>query len=231
MSGARPRIVTCVVLVALTGVNTVGMRLGAGIAVVLTFLKVLALAAIVGLGVALMKGSAANFASVAAPKPLLDALAPVLASILWTYDGWSDVTSVAGEVREPQRTLPRILLTGTAVTAAVYIAVNAVYIAVVPLAEMRALPSVAPAVMDRLVGPAGASIVTAMIVLSTFGATHGSIITGARITFAQARDGLLFRFLGRIHPKHETPALSLWVQLVFSSAAVLFVQTFDKLAG
>ena len=227
-----PRILTCVLLVALTVVNVIGTRLGAGVAVVFTALKLGALILIVALGVILMKGSAAHFAASPASKTFMAALAPVMLAILWTYDGWSDVSAIAGEVTEPQRRIPRILLTGTLAVTVIYVAVNAVYISLVPLPEMAVVKggTVAPVVMERLLGPAGAVIVTIMILVSTAGASHGAVITGARITFAQARDGLLFRFLGRIHPTCETPDVSLWVQCILSCAASLFLGNFSALA-
>jgi APA family basic amino acid/polyamine antiporter len=225
-----PRIATCALLFLLTIVNVAGVRLSAGVACLLTGLKVLALAGIVALGLALTQQQG-GFAAGPAPHGFWTALAPVMAGILWTYDGWSDVASVAGEVREPQRLLPRILLVGTAATIGLYVAVNAVYFMMVPLAEMRGVETVAPLVMERLLGRWGAMAVTVIILVSTLGASHGSIMTGARVTFAQARDGLLFRFLGRIHPRFETPAVSLWVQLGLSCLAIIFVKTFEGLTG
>lgn len=211
----------CVTLAVLTAVNVRGMRLGAGVSLVLSTLKVMALAAIVLLGLVLMRGGGSNFAAGPGPKPFAAALAPVMLAILWTYDGWSDVGSISGEVKNPQRMLPRIFFIGTVMVVGLYLAVNAVYMWVLPLEEMRATATVAPRVMEKLVGPAGGTVVTAMIVVSTLGATHASIITGARVTFAQAQDRLLFGFLGRIHPRYRTPAVSLWTQLGFSCAAVL----------
>jgi APA family basic amino acid/polyamine antiporter len=226
-----PEIVTCAVLVLLTVINVLGVRLGTGVSMALTAVKAAALAAIVVLGTALAKGVTGNFAAVPPPKGFLAALSPVLYSILWTYDGWSDVASVSGEVVEPQKNLPRIFLVGTAATILLYVAVNAVYIAVLPLGEMKAVPTVAPEVMRRLVGPGGATAVTALILISTLGSSHGSVLTGARVTFAQARDGLLFRSLGHVSPRFETPDVSLWIQLILSCAAVAFFRDFDRLAG
>jgi APA family basic amino acid/polyamine antiporter len=225
-----PHVVSCALLILLTGLNVVTLRGSSGVAVALTALKVLALAAIVALGAGLMKGSSANFAASPAPKPLWMAFAPVMYAILWTYDGWADVSSIAGEVEDPSRRLPRILITGTAATIVIYVAVNAVYFSLVPVGEMRALDTVAPLVMERLLGKAGSVAVTAMIVISTLGASHGAILTGARVTFAQARDGLLFRFLGRIHPKFQTPDVSLWAQAALSCAAVLYLRKFKDLS-
>jgi basic amino acid/polyamine antiporter, APA family len=226
----NPPAIACVMAVVLTGVNVVTVKGSSVMAMILTSLKILALAAIVGLGVLLMKGSAANFAGIAAPKPVWMGLAPALFAILWTYDGWSDVTSISGEVEEPARLLPRILLTGIAATMGIYLAVNAVYFSLVPIQEMARVDTIAPLVMERLLGHSGAMVVTAMIVISTLGATHAAILTGARVTFAQARDGLLFRFLGRVHSKFETPHVSLWAQLALALVAIVWLPKFKDLA-
>jgi amino acid transporter len=226
----RAQVLGALALVALTAVNAAGTRAGTRLAVLFTGLKVLALLGIVGAGVLLAKGSAANFAAAPAPRPLLAALPAVLYQILFTYDGWADVSSVAGEIREPQRNLPRILLLGTGAVVALYLAVNAVYFSMIPLDEMRGVRTVAPLVAERLLGPSGGWAVTLLVVISTLGASLGSILTGARVTFAQARDGLLFRFLGRIHPRTETPAVALWVQLLLSCAAVAGIGSFEALA-
>jgi amino acid transporter len=186
---------------------------------------------LVMVALALMKGSAANFAATPSPQPFVLALAPVLAAILWTYDGWSDAAAVAEEIKEPQKRIPRIFLVGTIGTTILYLAVNAVYIWLIPLPEMRATPTVAPAVMERLIGQTGGTAVTVMILVSTFGAAHASIIVGSRVVFAQARDRLLFAFPGRVHPKYQTPAVALWVQAFLACLAALTLQHFEALMG
>lgn len=227
-----PRIVTTVILTVLTAINARGVALGTGIAMVLTTLKILALVGIVAAAGLLQTGSMSNFASAPASTTLLMALAPVMYSIMWTYDGWSDVGSIAGEVKEPQKNLPRIYLAGTAVITLLYIAVNAVYMWMIPLEQMRTIKDVAPRVADLLVGGAAAGTVVSVIVLiSTIGSTHGSIMTGARISYAQARDGLLFRFLGGVHPRYRTPSASLWVQLALSIAAVWTLGEFERMVS
>lgn len=225
------RVTTTVLLTVLTLINARGVALGTGLAGVLTSVKMLALVGIVVFGVVLMKGDPANFQGTPAPKPLLLAIMPVMAAVLWTYDGWSDVGSIAGEIRDPQRQLPRIYLTGTAIITGLYVAVNAVYLYMVPLEKMRETDTVAPLVMDLLLGPAGATAVTVLVLVSTLGSTHGSIMTGARITYAQARDGLLFRFLGGVHSRYLTPAVALWSQLLLSVAALWLLKGFEELAN
>ncbi len=224
-----PRIVACAILILLTAINTLGTRLGAGVAMVLTGLKVSALLAIILAGAFAGSGHAAAAES-EAPRGSLASLAPVMYLILFAYDGWSDIASVAGEVKDPQRLLPRILLLGTAFTILLYVAANVVYFALVPIGEMSRADNIARLIVGRILGAGAGVAVTAMIVVSTLGTSHGSIITGARVTFAQARDGLLFRFLGHVNPRFQTPDFSLWLQLALSCAAVLFFRTFERLA-
>jgi APA family basic amino acid/polyamine antiporter len=220
-----------VTIVVLTCVNVVTVKGSSIAAIVLTSLKALALAAIVGLGLLLAKGSSANFAAVVpAAKPTWMGVAPSIGMILWTYDGWADVSAISGEVNEPGRQLPRILVMGVCATIVLYVAVNAVYFSLVPVQEMAGLKTVAPLVMERLIGPKSAQVVTAMIVISTLGAGHAAILTGARVTFAQAQDGLLFRFLGHVHPKHQTPDVSLWIQAVLAIVAILYLGKFEDLS-
>jgi len=222
--------IACAMLLALTAVNVVTVRGSSATAIALTALKVASLGAIVLLGIVLGKGSTANFAATPDPMPLWKAFAPVMYGVLFTYDGWADVSGVAGEVENPSRTLPRILFFGTLATIVIYVAVNAVYCSLVPLAQMRDLKTVVPVVMERLIGSTGGRVVAAMIVLSTLGATHAAIMTGARVTWAQARDGLLFRFLGRVHPTFRTPDVSLWIQALTGCAAVLYIRAFKDLS-
>lgn len=229
-------ILTTALLIVFTAVNVPGVRLGTGLAMTLTFIKYGALAALVLVALALMKGSTANFepTTIVPAIPLITAIGAAMATILWAYDGWADVGSIAGEVKEPRRTLPRVFLVGVFATTALYLAVNAVFIWMVPLPEMAKTATIGPMVAGRLLGGEGgtaAMVMTVLIIISTLGSSHASIITGARVTFAQARDGLLFRSLGKIHPKHQTPAVALWVQCVLSVVAVWMLGgSFQRLA-
>jgi amino acid transporter len=234
-----PQLLTCAALVVLTIINVIGVKASARFAIVLTSLKFGALAAIIVLGIAaalresLAPGAnvSGGFVAVPSPKTLFQALVPVMAAIMWTYDGWSDVGAIAGEVKEPKKTLPRVYILGTLSVIGLYVLANAVYLWHIPIPQMRETPTVAPVLLEKFAGPIGATVVTIMIIISTLGSSHASVMTGARVTFAQARDGLLFRFLARIHPRFETPAVALWTQMALSCAAVLFLEEFDKLAG
>jgi len=148
---------------------------------------------------------------------------------LFSADAWNNVTFTAGEVRNPQRNLPLSLALGTGAVIFLYIAANLAYVMVLPLmgdahgatAAARGIQyasedRVATAVMEQMVGQAGAGLMAVAILLSTFGCNNGLILAGARVYYAMARDGLFFRRVGDLHPKYATPAVSLLVQAVWS---------------
>ncbi|HEX2836964.1 MAG TPA: amino acid permease [Phycisphaerales bacterium] len=232
------RIITSVILVVLTGFNILGVKGSTRLGVVLTAFKMAALLAIVVLGALYALGVLPGEGKGAATWPIAGtpphsiwlAIAPVMAAVMWTYDGWSDVGAIAGEVKDPSRTLPRIFVLNTLAVTALYVGVNAVYLLLVPLEQMRGMDNVAPHVLGLLLGGAGATAVTLIIILSTIGSSHASIMTGARVSFAQARDGLLFGFLGHVHPRFQTPAVALTVQLCLSLTAIWVLGSFTKLA-
>lgn len=211
---------TSAILLILTIINVRGVGMAVAVARLLTSAKVLALLAIVVLAFALPGGSPDHLRAGPAPVHWSLALGPAMLGILWTYDGWADVGAVAGEVQEPQRNLPRVFLGGTMLVTALYLAVNAAYHWVLPLPEIRAVDTVAPALMERLLGPVGGRLVALVVVVSAVGASHSAVLTGARVTFAQARDGLLFRLLGGVHSRFQTPAPSLWAQLLLAMVAL-----------
>jgi APA family basic amino acid/polyamine antiporter len=240
------RVTTTVMLLTLTLINYRGVGLATGVAQVLTAIKFGALAAIVLLTFALMKGDWANFTPAStglqpppAPgtseKSLVLSIVTVMSSILWTYDGWADIGSIAGEVECPQKQLPRIYIAGTLGVIGIYVLVNIAYILLVPLNEMLAAYradssySVAPVVMNRLIGSIGSTALIVIILLSTLGSSHSSIMTGARVSYAQARDGLLFRFIGHVHPRYATPDAALWSQVLLSIVAVWLLGSFQSL--
>lgn len=224
--------ITSAVLVGLTVINVLGVRLGTGVASVLTAVKVAALLAITGLAFSLGRPEHAPFAAVPLSNPQAWYFAAVLAmsGILWTYDGWSDVGSLAGEIKDPARRLPICYIAGTVLITAIYIGINAAYFWILPLGQIRATDNVGPVVMEKLLGASAGAAMTALVVVSTLGSTHGSIMTGARITYAQARDGLLFSFLGRVDAKRQTPAIALWVQLGLSLLALWGLDGFTQMA-
>ncbi|MEO8193373.1 MAG: amino acid permease [Gemmatimonadales bacterium] len=152
-----------------------------------------------------------------------------LVSVLWVYDGWADVSFVAGEVQNPRRNLPLALIAGTCAIIVIYMLANLAYLAVLPVEEMRVSKLVAADVADRLVGQTGVALVATVVMISTFGGLNGSMFTGPRVLFAMADDRLLFAAMARVHPRYRTPYVSITVVAVLGALFVL-AGTFEQLA-
>lgn len=235
--GLDPRLITMAALIGLTWINVRGVVLSTWLAIAFTAAKAAALAGIIVLALIVAgvispeKASVANFKPTPAPMGLLAAIPAVMAGVLWTYDGWNDVGAISGEVKNPQRTLPRVFMLGILSVTGLYLAINAVYFWLIPLPEQRGLDTIGPAILEHLVGPIGGTIMTALVVVSTLGSSHASVLANARVSFAQARDGLLFKSLGAVHPRFQTPHVSLWVGGIMGAVAAWFQGSFVALAG
>jgi APA family basic amino acid/polyamine antiporter len=140
---------------------------------------------------------------------------------LFAYGGWHMVTYAAEETKDPTRTIPRALLVGTILVTVAYIAVNAAYLAVLPLATVTSSNRVAADFADAVLGSGGAHVLSALVVLSTLGAMTGIILSGPRVYLAMANDGVIFRWFGAVHPKYRTPHVAIVLQALWSSVLVL----------
>jgi amino acid transporter len=152
-----------------------------------------------------------------------------LIAVMWTYDGWADLTFIAGEVKDPGRTLPRALLGGTAVIMVVYLLVNLAYLWVLTLDEMAASSLVAADTATHIFGRAGAAAVGSLVMLSAFGALTGSMMTGPRIFWAMADDDLFFRPIAKVHPRYGTPHVAIILAALLGIGYVM-IRTFEQLA-
>jgi amino acid transporter len=152
-----------------------------------------------------------------------------LIAVLWAYDGWADATYVAGEVKDPGRSLPRALIGGFGVVVAVYLLLNGAYLWVLPLEEMAASELVAARAASVVLGGAGAAIVAALVLLSTFGALNGTMMSGPRVFFALGRDGLFFRRIGAVHPRGRTPHVAILLATLLGIGYVS-IRSFEELA-
>jgi len=219
-------------IVLVAAVNYRGIHLGALVQNASTFFKVAALAVLIVLGFALPHAAPAP---VAAATPASATLAPLagfgiaLVAILWAYDGWADLSFVGGEVRDPQRTLPRALLLGTATVVVLYLGAIAVYWHIVPLDRMAGSPLIAADAAQAILGRGGVIFVSLAIMISTFGPLNGSMMTGPRIFFAMADDRLFFRRLADVHPRFGTPALCIVLAAAFGVVYVS-IRQFAQLA-
>jgi amino acid transporter len=218
-------------LVVTAVVNIRGVRIGALVVAMSSVTKFTALglmvlaAAILGGGVG---ASAANFtAASAAVETGMFGLA--LISVLWAYDGFADVSFAAGEVKDPQRTLPLAIIVGTIAIIAIYLAANLAYLYVVPIERLALSPLIAAETMRALFGRAGVALVSVVVTISTFGALIAIMLSAPRVFFAMADDGLFFRSMGRVHPRYGTPYVAIAFSAVLGVAFVL-ARTFEQLA-
>jgi basic amino acid/polyamine antiporter, APA family len=223
----RAHVVGLLSIVVVTWINVVGLRRGAVLQNVATWAKFVAMGAFVILGFAIGKGSWGNFArhggSTTAGitmgmsvSQLVSALGIGLIAVFWAYDGWVYITWVAGEVKDPRRNVPRAMVLGIIVVAVVYIAMNLTYVYAMPLTEVAKHETVAAAAAATLFSPRAANWLSAVIALSCFGAMASCTLSGARVYFAMAQDGVFFRRMAEVHPKWRTPALSLIGQGVWA---------------
>jgi len=208
------------VIVVLGGINYLGVKVGGRVQVGVTILKVALIAAIVVIGLGSARGSAAHFSSTI---PAIGGAAGFFAALvgaLWAYDGWNNVSMVSSEIRNPQRRLPRALIAGTALVIGIYLLANLAYFWVLSPGEVASTPRVAAEMMRRIYGQAGAGAVSIAAMVSIFAALNGSILSGSRVPYAMARDGLFFRSVASVHPVYRTPAVSI---LALSGWAALLV--------
>ena len=135
---------------------------------------------------------------------------------LWTYDGWYGPTFSAGEMRDPQRTLPFGLVWGTVIVMVLYALINLVYFVALPLDEIAATPRIGEAAAAALFGSGGGKLMSFAILVSTFGCLSATILFSPRIYLPMSRDGVFFKSLAAVHPKYHTPGRSLWAQSLWA---------------
>jgi basic amino acid/polyamine antiporter, APA family len=215
-------------IITLTIINVLGAQLGAAVGSVCTSIKVAALLAIITGAFLLGRGSAANFA-MAGPVHG-EGLARAMASVIFTYDGWIAVSMIAGEVIAPERLMKRIVIAGMLVIVTLYIGANLAYLYMMPVDVMaQQKEAIARTVMTAIVGPVGGTLILLAIMTSVFGALNCNFLAKPRITYAMARDGLIFSFLGRAHPRWATPWTALIVQGAAAIAMIFVLRDFDTL--
>lgn len=225
------QVVALAVIAVLTWLNVTGLRTGASVQNLFTSGKLLALGALVVLAALTAKGSTANFEPAVGlalgPEGLrvglLAALAGAMSKALFSYDAWYSVTFAAEEVKDPERNLPRALVLGTLGVTAAYVATVAAYLYLVPIGEMAGVEEsrIGTEAAVRMIGPAGGALVAVAILVSTFGCVNGLTLSGARVVYAMARDGLFFRAAARVHPRYRTPARALVLHGLVAGALAL----------
>ena len=219
------RLVACGVIVLLSAINYRGLRHGSAVQAALTLIKVVAIVLIVLVAFTIGRkagGVETLSTHLSAPSPTSPrAFFTALVAGLFAFGGWHMVSYTADETRDPARTIPRALVLGTLTVTLLYISLNAAYLYVLPLATVSASTRVAADFADAALGGGGAQLMSVLVILSTLGALNGVILTGPRVYHAMARDGLLFKWIGAVHPTMGTPHRAIVLQAAWSCFLVL----------
>jgi len=228
------------VIAVFAAINSLGVMLGGRVQTLLTVTKVVAILGVAA-GVFLFSGRH-DLHNLAPPEGShgggLAGFGAAMFAALWAYSGWQYLPMAASEVREPQRTLPRAIIGGTLLVAAIYLTINFAYLYALPYAQVASAnstafpeaPSVAARAVQTFLGERALSVAALIFLISTIGSLNGTILTRARVSFAAARDGLFFRSFGRLHPRTHVPLVSLVLNCLW--AAVLALSgTFEELTN
>jgi len=222
--------VAALAIVLTATLNYVGVRWSALLLNVTTAAKYAALALLVLLAFVVGQGSFGHFTEAGGGGPVRGGLFGLaLVSVMWAYDGWGDLSFVGGEVKDPERSLPRALIVGTGAVVAIYLLVNTAYLYLIPIGAMAQSPLVAADAAQAVLGRLGVGLVAIVVMVATFSTLLGSMLTAPRIFFAMADDGLFFRRVARVHPTFHTPSVAIVLTGVLGIVYVAF-QTFQQLA-
>ena len=231
LTSQQERYVAALTIVVIACLNYVGISYASVLMNITTILKY---GALVGLG--LFAFTAGTHAAPAAPSAVVvtaSAILTALVPVMYTYDGWSNLSFIGGEVKDPGRNMPRALILGTSAIVLIYLVVNAAYLYLLPVPAIASAERVAATAAEQIpmFGSAGAAIIAGIVMVSCFGSVNGSIMTGPRVFFAMSDRGLLFPLVARVSPRFKTPSVAIWLAAALAVAYVLqnsFAQLADR---
>jgi APA family basic amino acid/polyamine antiporter len=222
MNDVMIRSVSIAVILILSAVNYLGVKQGSTLQTLITLGKIIAIVFIIVAGFVLGSRVPEHFVSgdIGQSDFSLSSFLLALVAGLFAFGGWHMVTYNSEETIDPKKTIPRALMLGTLIVTLCYIAMNAVYMYILPLDSVASSSRIAADAADVLVGFGGGAFMSALVIFSTFGALSGIILCGPRVYYAMAQDGLLFRWVGKIHPRYKTPHKAIFLQAFWSSVLV-----------
>jgi APA family basic amino acid/polyamine antiporter len=232
LENASVKLLAIFYIVVLTGLSARTTKGGSGFQVFSTAIKVLLIISLI-LGLFLSgAGNTENFFRAEQPAAGIDLLTGLMIALtgaFFAYDGWTNVTFVAGEIRDPQKNLPRSLLTGTIIIIGIYLLINQAYLYIMPVEAIAQSRLVAADAIEQSIGANGAKIIALMVIICTLGAVNGNAMASPRVTYAMSKDGLFFSRFGKESRRGQTPANALWLHATW---IILFIITgsFNMLA-
>jgi APA family basic amino acid/polyamine antiporter len=225
---AASQLVAVACIAAQAGVNYIGVKSGNRVNVTITIAKIAGLAALPIMAVLFAHATPAWTPVVPAVARPVAAFGVAMIAVLWANDAWYCVTWIAGEMKQPQRDLPRALFAGISLLTLVYLTVNVAYLYALPMDQLRGVTRVAEQAATAMVGPRGATFVALTVIVSTFGCNVAAILAGARLLFAMARDGVFLPPAARVHPVYRTPHVAV-VALAAWSGLLALSGTYEQL--
>lgn len=232
------KLIAASLVILLTYVNVRGVKIAATLQSISTSAKVLSLLGICFVAFVLGSnvGDTSHWTGVTelgrslSSWTLVGAIATAVTKAFWAYDGWGNVAYIGGEVKEPQKTLPRAIILATLIFTSLYFLLNLAYLYILPIDAIAGVPSarVASAAVTAVIGAGGGAVIAALIMLSTFDTTNSGVLTNARVYFAMAKDKLFVRQAATVHHTFQTPSVALWLQCGWS-LILLFSGSFDLL--
>src|SRR5690606_25077299 len=236
------KLISCLLITALTLVNIKGAKKGGSLSLVFTFSITVCIALIICAAFSSTVGSWATFDTVGSDYPatgfrlfaFISVLVIAIRHAFWGYEGWLALGFIGEELKQPKRDMPRAMTIGIVLIILLYALINTAYLYVMPVDELvqgvqaNDNKIAAVLVIDKLFGTGGAFIVSGMILISTFGCTNATILVSARIYYAMAQKGLFFRGVDKAHPKNNTPHNALRYQAIWA-CLLTFSGSFDLL--
>ncbi len=208
-------------ILVLGGINYLGVRAGGNLQVLVTAVKLSLLISVILVGLFASVGGSVHFSEHIPAAAGVSGFFAAMVSALWAYDGWNNVSMVSSEVRNPQRNVPRALIFGTMTVIAVYVLINLAYFHVLSPAQVGASKRVAAEMMNTIGGRMAVAGVTFAVLISILAALNGSILSGSRVPYAMARDGLFFRTAAVVHPRFRSPSHATLLLCLWSCIVVL----------
>ena len=228
MSSTQKSIIAVTLIVVMAVINVQGTKGSASVQNFATAIKVIAILAMSAVLFVLGEGSTLPAVVRTVAPASVSGIGLSIISVLWAYEGWQYVTFVAGEAKDPQRTIPRALIVGTLILIAVYLVANFAYVAALGTARMAVSDRVAGEAVAQVLGPTAGKAIALAIIISMYSAAHATVITAPRVYFSMARDGLFFQKLAEIHPRYGTPAIAVLASCAWA-AGLAMTGTFQQL--
>jgi APA family basic amino acid/polyamine antiporter len=221
-----------ILVMGLTFLNYLSVKAGSAFQVISTSLKIAVIVALIAGIFFSGNGSVQHFVQAADPKqgwPLITGMVVAMTGAFFAYDGWINVASMAGEIKDPQKNIPRSLITGVFACIIVYVLVNQAYLYALPVEKIAVSPLVASDAIAVSWGHTGAALIAAMIIICTIGAVNGNIMACCRITYQMGNDKACTSWTGKVHPRYQTPGNALWLHAIWTSVFII-TGSFDMLA-